>query len=641
MRKIVMGLMLVAASLLTAIDYFPASGQDVGEKARQSEVYYHNNSQDLHWYGSQRWAVRYVINQQFSTIDSLHFRVDGFKVFLPQIGNADLQVSFWESGLPETAENDSLGTVTIPIAEQQIGWNEAEWNIPLEQDTIWMVVDYPTFPSQEIAASNLDGTHSYFYEDGIFKNMAAEGYSSEFLFTIYGEYLFDFEFDLALSDLQIVQDSLNHCYPTVNITNNSAQEQTSFVVSYLRSAPLSSGFYQEDDFTINLAEPLLAGEERALELTDLSDTLSVTPSMYQFELSISMAADQFPENDSSQYSFDTMPDYSEKILIENFVGLEQYESEQIWEYQANSTSLQDVDLINYFPYSSDLPYYVSSALQRFHYYHLGGIPAVIIDGTERLLGYNAAHNAMFSELIADPQQKNFASLAALEGTYDITNGTINFELILENDSTHVFEDFLYDTKLNLLIVEDYPEAGEIFGSIYRAELGSFNCTELAFRQQQVFEINFNTHSLIEPLTGNADFSNCKIFYWLQNEESDQRFLSGEITFDQFATVSADPENITAETSLRFANPSFSDEALQIKIKATRDLANPQIYIYNIKGQKIAQLDNYRRSSGHYHFQWNGQNLSQRTTASGVYLMQLVYGDKSEKTIMKKFVRMRK
>jgi hypothetical protein len=245
---------------------------------------------------------------------------------------------------------------------------------------------------------------------------------------------------------------------------------------------------------------------------------------------------------------------------------------------------------------------------------------------------------MFNQILADNQQHNFASLQAVNGTYNQINGTINFELILENDSTHVFDTFLFDTKLNLIIVEDYAESGEIFGSIYRADLGSYRVTELAFRQEQIFELGFNTFSLIQPLTAVDDFSHCKLYYWLQNEQTDQLFLRGEIPFEQFASVSAESEMQQAHLELNFTNPSFSNQVLQIKLAATKDLINPQIDIYNIKGQKIATQKHYTRSSDYYHFKWDGKDKYQRRSGSGIYLMQLRYGEKSDKTISRKLLR---
>ena len=68
--------------MLNSINYFSASGQNV-TICRDSLVYYHTNTDDQHWYGTDSWAVKFDFNNYFSGIDSLEFQAEGARVYIP------------------------------------------------------------------------------------------------------------------------------------------------------------------------------------------------------------------------------------------------------------------------------------------------------------------------------------------------------------------------------------------------------------------------------------------------------------------------------------------------------------------------------------------------------------------------------
>ena len=632
--------LLLGFQVLFGINSFRATGDDVSSQQREDEIYFHNNQHDLDWYGSDRWAVLYDFDTFYDSIDTLFVRVDGVKIYLPEIVS-NIDIKFWDQPENTDVAESLLASVSLPVSSQVIGWNEIDLPTPITEDTLWMVVEFPTYDGQEIASSAIDGTHSYYYEDGIFKNMAANGFSSEFLFSLYGEIQWEFTTDLAISNLEMINLGDTLYYPQFTLKNNSNLSQSEINLNYTCIAPAESEFSKIIDYDLILDPALASGEEREIVLIAVQDSLLEVASMYQVSVSIENANDEFSENNLAEFQFDTFNKTNTSHFVENFISLDNYGSNQIWDYQiAHPDATSPVQITNYFVYSPDYPYYVNSAMERYHHYNLGGIPASIFNGVNRFIGYNNSHDEIYADFVSNEKPDNFISLGEIIGTKDVNNGSIELSLTLINDSTYVFAEYLAATEINFIIVENLPNEANIFGDIFRADIESIPITNLTFGRSETYTTSFNTYSLIEPLTGENDFSNCKIIYWVQNPNDNKIFTSGEIDFNSFGEVGTSDAEIAHIPAISYLNPSNCRENLQITLEAQRSIESPQIYIYNIKGQKIAQLDNNIQRDGEYIFSWNGRDTSGRFTASGVYLMQVI--DKADgKAIMnKKLLRLR-
>ena len=69
------------------------------------------------------------------------------------------------------------------------------------------------------------------------------------------------------------------------------------------------------------------------------------------------------------------------------------------------------------------------------------------------------------------------------------------------------------------------------------------------------------------------------------------------------------------------NPSTS-----ISYSLTRDVINPEICIYNIKGQKVKTFE-LKAEEGENKVIWNGEDERSKTVSSGVYFYRLMDGDR--------------
>ncbi|MCK4957188.1 MAG: T9SS type A sorting domain-containing protein [Candidatus Cloacimonetes bacterium] len=638
MKKIIGVFLLLIANLLVALEFISVSGQDVSLQERETEIYYHQNTEDLNWFGSSRWCVRYDINEYFNSIDSLNFAVSNMKIFIPQVSE-DITISLWKDG--ETSPADSLGAIIIPSSEQTVGWNNRAWDITLEHNIIWMVVDYPTFNKQVISASANDGSHSYFYEDGIYKNMLANGYASEFLFSLVGDFAFEFSKDLGISDftLEGSAEADSIVYPKFTIKNNSttALEETS--VEYIRTAPEFAGFSKKDNFLVEFNPPLAIGEERKdIIIHELADTLLSDASMYDFTINLDFSEDEFPENNSSNYSFDTFNLAQPYHLIENFVRLDHYESKQVWKYQTNIIDPEQHKIVNYFPYAQDTFYHID-AVERFHYYHLGGCPAIIVDGVNKFIGYNAKDENSISQIIEQPNSKTYLELTSSSGTFDKQIGNVVLEINLKNHSTYLFPNYLENSQIFFALIEDIPSDGyDVYGSVFHVKIDQQKVNDLVYNNSQKFDVGFNAFSVFSPIVGANDYSNCKIYCWVENMETNRKDFLGEISFTDLLPVSSEEDFISTQKIVSYPNPSSTNSKVNIFITSTREFSEPKVFIYNIKGQRVAKLSELKKNRSGYEIYWDGKDEKNQQTASGIYFIKLLTNNRNSEVIYKKIVR---
>ena len=50
----------------------------------------------------------------------------------------------------------------------------------------------------------------------------------------------------------------------------------------------------------------------------------------------------------------------------------------------------------------------------------------------------------------------------------------------------------------------------------------------------------------------------------------------------------------------------------------------ELLVYNLAGQRVAQLESEFRQPGPHVIHWDGRDLTGRTVASGVYIFQLLH-----------------
>ena len=153
----------------------------------------------------------------------------------------------------------------------------------------------------------------------------------------------------------------------------------------------------------------------------------------------------------------------------------------------------------------------------------------------------------------------------------------------------------------------------------------------------MFDIRFNSGRIAEDIISSVktiDLSGVEYPLTVNVENMDIRLMdetgkkinvnlnSGENTVISNATitklmVSGSGEFIPAEYSLKQNYPNPFNPSTTIEFSLPEDVTNAKLSIYNVLGEKVAELVNTSLVAGTYRYQWNASNV-----ATGMYLYEL-------------------
>ena len=623
MKKIfIIGFICIFA-VLTAIDFVTGTGKSVLENLRDTEAYYHTNTDDQHWYGSDSWAVLFDFNNYFPSIDSLLFEATGALVYIPnEIGADSLTIKLCENDYNQPGTSVYSQTIS-PV----FGWNEISFSTA-PRDTVWLVIDYETNSlNQFISASSNDGTHSYYWDPnfgpaGFYRNMAETGFQSEFLFSLEGQFLID-GIDIELIDFDLTNNPEipENYYPIFTVKNNSEQAVDN---AYLLLEIGSPVYTIEDSISLSSLPPNQEVTFTYFEDPEHLYELLSNPSQYSVNAELNCEQDVFEPNNQISYDFDTFTIRLDKILIENFVQLNDVNCENIWLDEQLVLDLDSCEVINYFPEIPDIPFYHPDSYERFNDYNLFGLPTLIIYGEKKILGYNQnsfADTLSFYYLNLLDNDKTFISLENVSGGINPETHDAYVCISLRNEETFIFQNYLDNCKMYVALTENNLETrADIFGSVLLDVFAEISDLQLNNSQTHTDTIWFNLDD-IEPISGNSD--NCKVVFWVQNEVTKQVDFINSISIQDFGILDINPQEVPEVPVVIniYPNPFSADKNLNINVRSEKLMNSTKIEIYNIKGQlvkTILQEGNFLESN----LIWNGKDFSQNEVASGIYLMKV-------------------
>ncbi|HPR18917.1 MAG TPA: hypothetical protein PLD62_11790, partial [Candidatus Cloacimonadota bacterium] len=228
MKKVVLIIFAITVSFLSALDFVPGSGRNVRPALRDSLVYYHDNTDDQHWFGSSSWAVKFDFEEYFGSLNGLNFSAEGALIYLPGSESSDnMQIRICENNVnqPNLSASGTIFSTTLSAANMIFGdWNTIDFEQTITNTLLWLVVDYPTNSSHQfISASATGGMNSYFLYNDYYYSMYSVSYESEFLFSLYGY------FETDGTDLDVIDFGYtgelgpgNRIYPYITVRNTSA-----------------------------------------------------------------------------------------------------------------------------------------------------------------------------------------------------------------------------------------------------------------------------------------------------------------------------------------------------------------------------------------------------------------------------------
>jgi len=638
------------AAMRSTIDYIDSNKGDIGKEERQTSIYYHTNSLDQLWYGSDSWGVKYDF-RTVTVVDS--FTIETVSVYFPQM-SGEINLKIYTDEL-QPLDSLAVSFSDIPIQE---GWNEFDLNLAdqVTSQILWVIVDYDTNHSNTnpesnryMGASAVGGEHSYFWvppEDpngsipGYYANMAEMSIVSELLITVGGILHFGEEgYDLELSSFEFTGDFVpgGNITPGATIKNNSATDIDDLIGISVR---LTNADPEEDtwDVTIPYNLELPAGEE----ITILFDneqyiyTLLETPAQYRLRAELQYDLDPYLVNNLIEFTAHTFVRPREKYLIENFVRSTDQSSLNIIDTQQDLVA-DSLYFINYFFNPLDEPYYAADAALRKDFYRLGGYPFTIIEGIESIAGYFPAYADTLSARlnnIIPAETFLYLDEETNQNIIDPTDYLMQLRFDIRNDNTHIFDNNLSNLRMFMALVEkdnpDIPGAHLIYLHRYMSD-GSLT---LGFEDQYQFVWTHNIQT-INPVYWEIveeNLEHFEIIVWLQNRITREVCFVESFRLDEFEFATSVGEEIitplTTEVSL-YPNPLRSNQSLQFNITGRKDISRVQIRIYNIRGQLIEEL-NEDSSGAEKQIVWDGLKNRVEALSSGVYIARIeVSGEKGE------------
>ena len=639
MKRYIFVIIVLAFSMLNAVDYHTASGRNVNHSVRDTLVYYHTNTDDQHWFGSDSWAVKYEFNEFYAGIDSLVFEAEGANIFIPGISGSDsLTIKLCEDryGQPLTHPDSLLFLQTLQASEIQYqDWNYIQFSNAIIDTTLWLVVDYPTNSTDQfISASAVGGLQSYFLNNGYYYNMFGISYDSEFLFSLQGRFLTDGT-DLDLVSINWEGEFLpgGFIYPVFTIKNNSDIPVTgSYIIPLLEDPSSMIDLVYTADTTScpQIDLPVLNANETYV--FDLSDSLMyILPdraSQYQLQAELFCVTDSLAQNNSIEDEFQIYVEQSDILMIENAVQLNSSSSINIWAVQSSILDSLNCISVNYFADINDEPFFNDDSYVRFHYYDLMGFPATIVGGNEKLLGYTTGYSAQLTELY-NSTFSNYNTFITTDTCYAYHNeqGNVGFSYILENIETLLFNDFINDLTLRIGVIENVENEPGIPADtiipVFTYLIAEVNAAQFLDSSTISDTVLFNLNDDFEIITGDTD--NCEIVYWLQHDETKEIFHVNKLPFTEFqlGLVNLDYDEIPSfDHNLRiFPNPCKTTETMNISFSLSSTFQSVELNIYNIKGQLVKTIIQ-EPASQNVSIIWNGKNNVNKTVSSGIYLMQI-------------------
>jgi hypothetical protein len=511
----------------------------IDSEERFTTLFYHNNSADLLWYGTDKWAVHFDISSM-KIIDS--FQPKGARVFVPQEGGTGSVKLYTDKTQPLDSLKVQMENITTSF-----GWNDIFFaNIDLpESSSFWLVFEYETNSSDRyVATSSIGGQNSYYWvpphgkNGGYFANMAESDIYTELIFNLFGEINGE-GYDLELTNFRLIADteSNSRLTPEVAIRNNSSQNVDNIVGVQLKISDII------ENKVINITMPYqanLGAQEEATNLfTDFVLNLNSAPSHYRFIATLVDEKDIYPLNNEKIIEFNTFVQKRDRFLIENFVRKDDESSKKALQDQIElmENAQNSVYSLNYFFHPKDAPYYSDDSASQKDFYGLNGCPITVIDGSKKISGHNKSYKEELSELIDEVStQKTFVNLisGSVKNLIDTTDNSLTFKISLQNSNSYVFPETISNLKMFFGVAEKNIESvpGNTIIYIDKTTLPTIN---LKYRMSQSFEWKFNLNSItaIQRELSADTFAYFDVVCWLQDSKTKEIFFIESFPLDEF------------------------------------------------------------------------------------------------------------
>ncbi|MCB5257933.1 MAG: hypothetical protein LHW47_02150, partial [Candidatus Cloacimonetes bacterium] len=139
MRFLITITVLLFVSFSFALDFVPGSGsQVISEDCKEYSFGYHQETDDYHFYGSDKWAVFFDFASVYPAAEISQFITSKALIYLPQTGDS-IRVELFSN------EFNHPGTLLtwnkVPVSSN---WIEVTFPQTVQESSLWLVVTYST-----------------------------------------------------------------------------------------------------------------------------------------------------------------------------------------------------------------------------------------------------------------------------------------------------------------------------------------------------------------------------------------------------------------------------------------------------------------------------------------------------------------
>ena len=576
--------------LLFAIDCVSADGRAIGESSREYDYHYHTASNDLNFFGSNRWAVRFNFRAAYPGLSEVNFRAQGARLWFPLLGGtvaAELRAD--ADGSP----GELLASQNLDITNNQL---DLHFDTEHTAETFWLMVDYSTNAiNRFVAASTGGGTHSYYMNQvGNIQHLssfASAGFACELLFGLLGE------FSLGETDLQLCDFDLEgalvpggRVHPAFKIYNHS---DTRVLAANLRLILSRPGFSQYDTLNVAIPQSLAPREFYDFDFaaSDARIDLPDEPTQLRIE---ALLSSEFAENDTlfannkKLCNYQIFVDESPAQLIENFMR----EDETTVINSIQQPYFTDtLHALQYYPVLSD-PLANLHSMRRYNWYGFNSVPRTVVAGDTRIVGFTDQYEPKFIDAIAET------------GTYRsfISSSTCGMEPVENSENVNVVLSFTNaNTKLYTGVGQSLMTASRIFAGLFQKH--DFDGSEsyvlnrwIAFADTVSTSLSMgSTINKSYSFTASGLFDNegedaYRLYYWVQQEQGGRIYYADFHDFDSMILTSNEDNLISPALLKVYPNPLRGQASLKISLAREAKLS-----IYNLRGQRLYSRDSCPKS----------------------------------------------
>ncbi|MCL2062871.1 MAG: T9SS type A sorting domain-containing protein [Candidatus Cloacimonetes bacterium] len=604
-----------------------SSSQDVRQTIRSGiDLYHHSYTDDLLFYGTDRWAVNFIINDMISfppadSVDVVFF-ANAISIFMPQSISA-VSIALHENVIPQhdiivTQPGTILFNTTINLIA---GWNTIPFETEISITNSWIVLGFPdNITDIGVSASLGGGNHSYFFDrfgptSGIFRNMRNNGFEADLLFHLVGS------FDRPILMIDILDFSVptfisyNEPFlPSFNIRNNSSISVKDVYVS-LSISNSTNNFIRTE--TVNISSEMPAGQIYSSDMIDFRG-IDLPQEFAQYDISIQTGCNNegHPFLRSSASAITNVFEHKkERSLLEVFTLSSDAFNESLLDFIDTHTESENLDILFYFANSVD-PLHTLGAYQRHMQYLHQGFQHTYFNG---YLKYSNFSDLDFFTKFNDNYIQSLS-----DRTFITTHG---FDAFLEDEINLVMEYTIMNENTDLLVIRDNDI---IFNAAFVQPL-TISGRKVKVVTQYItngipgFTLNlpksdsglklilsFPVYNI--NLLSDNSYNDLEVFVWFNRRATKEIYYH-----DIFSLEDIDfPENINPNISIipevfLYPNPIKHTDVLNIDFLNSKEQQNVRISIYNIRGQRIVSRDLYENS-----LSIDSLNIN----TSGIYFMRV-------------------